>query len=234
MDTPTQPFTVRSDYAHGLAGACQRFVGSIQPLEPGAFVSAVQRLTSDTPVAESTAEAVMTWHALRDTIVFGATAHHGLFHRYFGASRCAFQSGAWPAAETFAREHVLPVFRGWADTYAQRFDSEHAWPAAVKAAVLLQARVNDPWYIDELATIVGASRATLERSFNQIYGIPAQQYHSLLRLRIAAPAMRAGTGCVDGVALELGWRSPRDMYGAFRHATGMTLAAFSSSPMRNS
>jgi AraC-like DNA-binding protein len=215
---------------HALAGARQRFVGSLLLLEPGAFVSAVRRFTNDTPVAESRAEDVMARDRLTDTIARGAAVHHDLFHRFFGASACTFRSDSLPSADSFAREAVLPLLNRWAEAYAGRFDCAHAWPAAVKAAVLLQARINDAWYIDELATAVGASRATLERSFNQIYGIPAQQYHSLLKLRIAAHAMRAGTGCVDGVALDLGWRSPKDLYRALWHVTGMTLAGVQQLP----
>jgi len=224
MSTSAPPFTVRSDYVYQLAGACQRFVGSLLVLEPAVLVSAARQLLSDTPVAQSPAEALVTWHRLTETIVRGAAAHHGWFHRCFDTGTCAFHSEPLPSPDSFARETALPLLSQWADTYARGFESEHSWPAAIKAAGLLRARVSDPWYIDELAKAVGASPATLERSFSRIYGLSAQQYHSRLRLRVAAFAVRAGGRSIDSVALEIGCRSPKDLYRAFRRVTTMTLA----------
>src|SRR5258706_2777001 len=61
MSTSAPPFTVRSDYVYQLAGACQRFVGSLLVLEPAVLISAARQLLSDTPVAQSPAEALVTW-----------------------------------------------------------------------------------------------------------------------------------------------------------------------------
>lgn len=188
------------------------------------FVSAARRLLSETPVAESPAEALVTWNRLTETIAHGAAAHHGWFHRCLDASPCDFQPELVPSPDSFARERAFPLLGGWTDTFAGRFDSAHSWPAAIKAAGLLQARVSEPWYIEELAKAVGASTATLERSFKRIYGLSAQQYHSLLRLRIAALAIRSGDRSIEGVVLEIGCRSPKDVYRSFRHLTSMTLA----------
>jgi len=224
MSAPAQQFTVRSDYVHALACACQRFVGSILLLEPSAFVSAARRLLRETPVAESPAEALVTWNRLTETIAHGAAAHHVWFHRCLDASPCDFFPELVPSPDSFARDRVFSLLDGWTGTIAGRFESAHAWPAAIKAAGLLQARVSEPWYIEELAKAVGASSATLERSFKRIYGLSAQQYHSLLRLRMAALAIRAGDRSIEGVVLEIGCRSPKDLYRAFRHVTSMTLA----------
>jgi len=225
MGTSGQPFTVRPDYVHALAGARQRFVGSILRLEPGAFGSAVQRLTSETPIAESTAEEIIAWSSLADTVVRGAAAHHCWFHRFFGATTCSFSSESMQAPATFARDFAFSSLRQWADTYVSCFEGEHSWPPSVTAASLLQAHVSEAWYIDELARAVGASSWTLQRSFLRVYGVTAQQYHSLLRVHLAATAIRARAGSIDGIALEIGWRSPKDIYRAFRLVTGITPAS---------
>jgi len=210
---------------HGLAGACQRFAGSVLLLEPEAFVSAVERLTSEAPETDSTAELVLAWSLITATTQRGAEAHHKWFHRCFGDTSCKFQSAAVPPVVSFARERVRPLLMTWAGTYTDRFRSEHVWPVAVRAAALLRAGARDDWYIHELASAVGTSTATLERSFNKIYRISPQPYHSLVRLRLIATEIRAGESATEGVLLELGCRSPKDAYRAFRNVTGITPAA---------
>jgi len=225
MDAPAQQFAVRSDYLHALAGVCQRFVGFTLVAEPNALTCGTRRLTEETPTSQSPAETLFTWTCLRDTIARGAAAHHRLFHRCFGPAACEFDSGSWPAPESFTVQPAFAALNAWVVAYSTRFDEVHMWPPAVKAACVLQARVCEAWHVDELAKAVGTSRATLERSFRRIYGSSAQQYHRRLRLRRAATAIRSNSGCIDGVILELGCRSPKDAYRAFRQATGMTLAA---------
>lgn len=217
--------SLRADYMHELAGACQRFAGAILLLEPESFVSAVERLTSETPETDSTAERISAWTLIAATTLRGAEAHHGWFHRCFGDTTCPFRLAALPPVDSFAPEHIRPLLMTWAGTYMDRFRSEHVWPVAVRAAALMQARAGADWYVDELASAVGTSTATLERSFHRIYGISPQPYHSLLRLRLIASEIRAGEYATEGVLLELGCRSPKDAYRAFRKVTGLTPAA---------
>ncbi len=225
VGTRPQRYLVRSDYVHELAGACQRFVDSTLLLEPEAFTAAARRLTIETPVADSPAEALLTWHWLTGTMARGATTHHRRFHRLFDATDCSFDSDVLPSPNTFARDRVLAALDQWVQTYVRHFDSEHTWPAAVRATSLLQARVQQPWYIEDLARAVGASPATLERSFGRVYGLAAQQYHALLRLRIVATAIRSDGPCIESLILDTGVRSPKDMYRAFRTLTGLTFGA---------
>jgi AraC-like DNA-binding protein len=217
--------SVRPDYMHELVGACQRFVGSVLTLAPGAFVDAVEQLTSEAPDTDSTAELISAWTLITATTLRGAEAHHRWFHRCFGDTWCTFRSAPLPPVGSFAPEHVRPLLMTWAGGYMDCFRHEHVWPVAIRAAALMQARAHADWYIDELASAVGTSTATLERSFNRIYGISPQPYHSLLRLRLIATEIRAGESATDGVLLELGWRSPKDAYRAFRKVTGVTPAA---------
>ena len=210
---------------HELAGACQRFAGSILLLEPESFANAVERLASETPETESTAELISAWTLITATTLRGAEAHHSWFHRCFGDASCKFRSAAPPPGGSFARESVKLALLQWAGTFTDRFRREHVWPIAVRAAALMQARAGADWYVDHLASAVGTSTATLERSFNRIYGVSPQPYHSLLRLRLIATEIRAGESAIEGVLLELGWRSPKDAYRAFRKVTRITPAA---------
>ncbi len=45
--------------AHELAAACQRFVGGVLIVEPGAFITAVGRLAAEQPVGHTDAESVL-------------------------------------------------------------------------------------------------------------------------------------------------------------------------------
>lgn len=225
MSAEAQQFAVRADYLHASAGVCQRFIGFTLVAEPNALICGTRSLTNEAPAAESPAETLLSWSYVRETIGRGASAHHRSFHRYFGPTACHFEVDSLPAAESFAAQPTFAALNAWVDAYSTRFDKAHRWPPAVKAASLLQAHVGRTWYIDELARSVGASRATLERSFKRIYGISALQYYSRRKLRRAATTVRSTTGCIDGVTQEIGCRSAKDAYRAFRQATGMTLAA---------
>jgi AraC-like DNA-binding protein len=223
MNAPEQAFTVRSGYMYELAGACQRFVGSSLHMEPDAFPDAVQRLAAETPVAESRVEDVVGWNLLAAAVSRGAAAHHRWFHRCFGGGRCTFHPDALPHAESYERNCALPILVTWAHDYAVRFGRTHAWPVAVRAAAVLRSRPGADWPIERLAATVGASTATLERSFSAVYGVSPHRYRSLLRMRLTAMSIRDG-GCIEGVLLDLGCRSPKAVYRAFRRAAKMTIA----------
>src|SRR5262249_38743455 len=157
-----------------LAEACQRFVGSVLILEPFALVSGVAVLIGEAPVPESAAEAIMAWQSLRDVVVRGSLFHHTWFHDRLNNAPCGFPPEPMPSPDSFAADKPFDGLRDWATTYARAFDSQHLWPAAVRAARLLQANRSRDWYVQDLAEAVNASPATLERSFMRVYGMTAQ------------------------------------------------------------
>jgi AraC-like DNA-binding protein len=223
MSAHDQAFTVRSDYMYELAGACQRFVGSSLHMEPDAFPDAVRQLTSETPIAKSRAEDVVGWNLLAAAVSRGAAAHHRWFHRCFGGRSCTFHPDALPHVESYDRDRALLSLITWARDHAACFGRAHSWPVAVRAAAVLRSRPGADWPIERLAATVGASKATLERSFRAVYGISPHSYRSLVRMRLTAVSIRDG-GCIEGVLLDLGWRSPKAAYRAFRRAAKMTIA----------
>jgi AraC-like DNA-binding protein len=225
MAAEAEQYTVRGDFAHALANACQRFVGALLIVEPGVFLSAVTHLTLDMPDADSPAELLMAWTTVQKTVLLGALAHHASFHRWFQDSPCTFQ----PQQPLHSREMLSDAtsfssLTRWAADYARAFDDRHLWPAAVRAARLLQTRSANAWYVEDLAHLGNVSPGTLERGFRKIYGLTVQQYQSLVRLRSVAQAVRADEGVIEGVILDLGYRSIKDAYKPFRRMTGMTVA----------
>jgi AraC-like DNA-binding protein len=224
MDGLHARFMVRSDYAHALAEACQRFTGSILSLQPRAFVRAAAQLAADAPEPRSAAESLLEWSRISATFVRGAYAHHRWFHDHFDRGTCDFEPTLLPLSPPSAKERIASLVIASAETCADRFAQVHRWPAATRAAALLDERPDRHWYIDELATITGTSAASLERSFSEIYGMSPQPYQALIRVRRVAAAIRQGAGSLDGLLVEAGWRSPKNAYRAFRKIAGMTPA----------
>jgi AraC-like DNA-binding protein len=222
MDGTTQLLASPSEYVHAVANACQRFVGSIAILEPGAFIAGVTELLADVPSATSEMEALMIWEKLRHATERGASDHHALFHRFFGGSPCLFQAGSLPSAVGFERETTQHAVRYWAESYMVRLEGDHAWPVAVKAAVTLRACFGKRWQIDEIGRAVGASAATLERGFSKVYGVTVGQYLALARVRAALLAIRAGDTCIQSIALQIGYRTSKDLYRVLRMFGGGT------------
>lgn len=58
----------------------------------------------------------------------------------------------------------------------------------------------------------------------RVYGMTAQHYHSLVRLRGITQSVRADSGCIEGLVLESGYRSAKGAYAALRRLTSLTLA----------
>jgi AraC-like DNA-binding protein len=224
MAAQAEQYTVRADYAHALANACQRFVGALLTVEPGVFVCAVMALTMDAPNADSPAELLMASTALQNAVLLGALAHHAAFHRWFDASTCAFRPHSLHVGHCSSSDTFVSSLRRWAEDHARSFDEQHAWPPATRVARLLQKAPADTWYVDDVAREVCVSSATLERSFRKTYGMAVQEYHSLVRLRSVAHAVRADRSVIEGVILDLGYTSIKDVYAPLRRMTGMTLA----------
>ena len=225
MDAEIEQYVVRVEYAHALAEVRQHFAGALLTLEPDALARALERLIAEMPDPRSRAEVVMGSASLGETIVIGATRHHALFHAWFDDSPCAFRWDDIPSYSTHPAAQFAVSLRGWSSEYVRRFDEQHAWPAAVRAAILLRQSSQRTWYVEELARAVNVSAATLERGFRKVYGVSAQRYQCLARLRSTAQAIRAEQAAVEGVLLDLGWRSMKDAYRPFRRMTGMTIGA---------
>ena len=224
MTFQTEQYAVRADYAHAVANACQRFAGALLTIEPDIFVCAVTGLTLDMPDAASPAEQIVGWTMVQQAVLLGALAHHAAFHRFFGNAPCRYDTPRVESSHTPSHHRSFAPVIQWAAAHACAFDAHHAWPPAVRAARLLQKAGGNTCYVDDVARAVNVSAATLERGFRRIYGISVQQYHSLVRLRTIAHTLRTDESAIEGVILDLGYRSIKDAYAPLRRMTGLTVA----------
>ncbi|MGH9410196.1 MAG: helix-turn-helix transcriptional regulator [Vicinamibacterales bacterium] len=223
MEPPGRPFAIRAHYPHRMAEACQHFVGSVLVLRPESFASDVRMLLDDAPVPLTLAEALCFWTSVRETVTRGAVAFHTWFHTTLDRRPCAFALTPLPAFSTYALGESDRIVVEWAEAIDGGFAREHAWPPAVRAALLLESNPRTNWYVSDIARCVHVSAPTLERSFDRVYGITVQQYQSLLRVRAAAFAARGNCARLEGHLLDLGCRSTNDVYRPLRRLTGMTL-----------
>jgi AraC-like DNA-binding protein len=207
-----------------VAEASQRFAGAVLIAEPLAFVTAIGQLVADLPRTENPLEALLVCKTLREVTAHGAQAHHAWFHDRLVRTPCDFRPPPVPSPDTFVVDRTFLLLKDWAAAYARAFDAKHDWPPAVRAARVLQANPAAEWYVEDLASLVHVSRATLERSFSRTYGMTVRQYQSLLRLRAVVQSTRDDAGCLEGLILEAGCRSRKAVYGPLRRLTGLTLA----------
>ncbi|MGI4859607.1 MAG: AraC family transcriptional regulator [Janthinobacterium lividum] len=99
-------------------------------------------------------------------------------------------------------------------------------------APLVAAIVDAPaarWTTDTMAAYVHMSRARFCKRFAQVGGRPPAQFVTLLRMKLAAALLRAGTS-VQNVAEQVGYQSESAFAQAFKRVTGMQPGAYRRSP----
>jgi methylphosphotriester-DNA--protein-cysteine methyltransferase len=138
-----------------------------------------------------------------------------LFHKWFGHSPCTFGAQALALSQMRPHDRSFSTLIRWATDHARAFEDRHAWPPAVRAARLLQKVSTSAWYVPEVARAVHVSSPTLERGFRKVCGMSVQQYQSLVHLRTVTSRLREDGGAIEGVIVDLGYRSSKDVYGRF-------------------
>lgn len=121
-------------------------------------------------------------------------------------------------------------------------DLDHAegWLAALRDPTVGQAlrclhRVPQaPWTLARLAKRCGASRSQLAKAFASRVGQPPMQYLTHWRIQLAARLLTDGDAKVEGVAREVGYRSPAAFSRAFKRLVGQSPATWRARAIRGS
>ena len=90
-----------------------------------------------------------------------------------------------------------------------------------RLAELIEARLEGPLGLDELAGEAGLSRFHFARAFSQTFGVPPHRYVTLRRVERAKALLRAG-GDVHEVAQRCGFSGDASFRTVFRRVTGLT------------
>ncbi len=93
----------------------------------------------------------------------------------------------------------------------------------------LQAIHADPtrdWTVEDLASLVGASRSVLADRFKSILGQPPMQYIAAWRLQLATAMLRSGNSALAEIAVNVGYESEAAFSRAFKRHLGVPPGAW--------
>jgi AraC-like DNA-binding protein len=140
----------------------------------------------------------------------------------FDRCRCAAES--WTAmmqcARWFESDPKTSVC-SWIDAFVPIYGRNHPPSVATRAADLIRHEPASRWTIDSLAHQLGVTRKALAVDFKARFGIGPRQY--VHAARVAAALMHLGKPWkVEALGYEVGYRSKKDFYSAFRRWTGLT------------
>lgn len=169
---------------------------------------------------------------LRLCLVNAGVAIFDAWHRQEPATRCDCHAYAWSDLRLFTAQSgddPRAAFLAWSRRLSSHFLASHPRTAAVRAAALIRANPAAAWRLADLAGQSGARPATLRRQFRRRYGMRPAAYVQLARAARALAACRTVTK-VEAIAWEVGYRSKKDLYAAFKRWTGATPSELRSLP----
>ncbi|WP_416140149.1 GlxA family transcriptional regulator [Halomonas sp. HK25] len=113
-------------------------------------------------------------------------------------------------AEAIAEEFIHERIRGVSDRQRSplRVRLGHSHPKLEEVATLMEANLQEPLAMDELARYAGLSRRQLERLFQRYVGKPPLKYYLELRLARARLLLQQTQLPITEVALACGFISP--------------------------
>jgi two-component system, response regulator YesN len=94
---------------------------------------------------------------------------------------------------------------------------------------IINRRYYEPLSLELFAETLHRERGYLGRLFKKDVGCSMREYLSRVRVRHAAELIREGTK-IEAVILEVGYRSPKRFYDAFKQEYGVTPAVFRGLP----
>jgi len=166
---------------------------------------------------------------LRDLLLglaaqWGAALHHRA-HLSGGEKRC-----------DFVPEILLPLvwkndvtapldgFRRWIDRFCKEFDRHHPHSAPHKAAEIVRREYRQPLKLESLGIRANTTARRLAPAFRREYGMSVRDYHRFVRMAHALNGVRHEK--VEIVARDVGYRSKKNFYRAFKQLTGMLPSQF--------
>lgn len=155
--------------------------------------------------------------------VFQATrAAIARVHRRQPMRSCRCDAAAGDCVETLARTEVAEnraLLRTCIDRFLSRVAAEHSPMPAHCAASLIRADPLHGWTLKELARRVTVSSVRLSAQFEKVFGVRPGEYLHLVRIARAVPLFETSAK-VEAIALEVGYRSKKDLYGALARWVG--------------
>lgn len=95
-----------------------------------------------------------------------------------------------------------------------------------RALGIIQAQLDSPLTINELASAVGLNRKRLQFAFRVRYGDTVGQIHERIRMERALELIRSSSMSITDIAFETGYEHPASFTRAFKSAFGLSPLAF--------
>ena len=220
---------VREEWVNSVIAQLQAAAGQVDlfdRLDAQEFLVALSR---SLPAAHSSAERIILRCVLLEFAGRSAAAMHRHVHQATDVNVCGFVPEAllhcfWSPKDILPRD----AYNKWVHKFFAQFLDAHPVSAAMKAAHVIRRDPEKTLDLHALAHRLDTSPSRLVAEFRREYGVPIRTYQRLVRL--AATLERVRLEKVEALAIELGYRSRKSFYQAFRRVTSMTPTAFRSLP----
>jgi AraC-like DNA-binding protein len=123
---------------------------------------------------------------------------------------------------------ILRVVRSWVES---RAEDAGGWLAAMRderigrALAAIHQRPGEPWSVESLAAVAGASRSIFSERFSQLVGMSPARYLARWRMHVASGWLENERATVADVAARLGYESEAAFSRAFKRFVGVPPSA---------
>lgn len=161
--------------------------------------------------------AVFALAMLQSTRAAIARAHH---RQPVDGCRCEAASGDCAQALACPGATGIPAFvRTCLDRFLAQVATAHSPAPAHDAAAVMRNDALHAWTLNELARHVRLNPARLSTQFERAFGVRPGEYLHLVRVA-SAVALFDTSAKVEAIAMEVGYRSKKDLYGALGRWVG--------------
>jgi AraC-like DNA-binding protein len=146
---------------------------------------------------------------------------------------CSCAGEMWRLAMRFTRWYETDpraLVCEWVDEFLPVYRRNHPPSAGTRAGELVRRDPARPWTLVGLARRLGVNRRKLSIDFRNRFGLGVPAYLSMARVTRALSSLEPVTK-LEAISLEVGFRSKKDFYRAFRKWTGQTPATVRALPV---
>ena len=223
---------IRETWLANVMDTLQAAVGSVLRVDRLYACDFLIALVNSLPAPHGTVESLLLKSLLIEFAGDCGTTLHEHVHRRTARKKCGFVPASfleyfWKPRSAKPRD----AFEAWATVFFKQLGQVHPLSPATTAAELLRT---DPRHgdIPALAHRVHTPTIRLLREFQREYGMSIRTYRRYVMVAVALD--RVGSEKIEALALDLGYRSPKNFFQAFKQVTGVTPASFRDLPPHES
>lgn len=214
-----------------LSQLCQAVIADLLTNPELLVLEQLADLFRDVPNPTSHVEALAAVGLLVDfTWQAGDRIHRRVCDR--GTPSCSFDAARFVAAcridaQAPSSWNASSAMRRWYRDYAEALLDAHAGALLCgRAQERVRALLSGPATIGDVARELGCSVPVLYRRMKRHCGESPRQYRTRTRVVQAIDHLRGTAWSVESIALDVGWKSKKDLFRAFSQLVGLTPTAF--------